>query len=222
MHALSRSPISDTHFYICGSVVIDPSAAIAPGVLIQADASAQVVIRAGVCIGRGSIIHAVSGTIEIEEGVTLGTGVLVFGSCFLGAGSCVGANVSLVNYALQPGQLVPANSALSTLEMPTVSAQSPSESSNSTVQKGKEHHSEDQVTPSVQNGAHDQQSEEKGSPASVSTNAENVDVHVEETRVTTQRIVYGRASLDRVITMMFPHRQPLDSPTSSSDHPDSS
>ena len=44
--------------HLDGNVSIDPSAAIAPGVLLQAEENSRITIGAGVCIGAGTIVHA--------------------------------------------------------------------------------------------------------------------------------------------------------------------
>jgi len=58
MHLSPLQPISNSHFYVSGNVTIHPSAAIAPGVLLQADPESQIIIAAGVCVGMGTILHA--------------------------------------------------------------------------------------------------------------------------------------------------------------------
>lgn len=228
MHALPRSPISDTHFFISGTVTIDPSAAIAPGVLIQAEPGAQVVVHAGVCIGQGSVIHAASGTVEIAEGATLGTGVLIFGACQVGAGACVGASVTVVGCTVGPGQIVPANSILTTLEIPTVGIPAPT-SSGAPQSASTPPPKIDQAEVPIDDPWIDSPPEPEVSPAgeagaSAEVTAEEVhtaEINTAEISVKTQRVVYGKSSLDQILTMMFPHRQALNS-DSSSNQPNSS
>jgi carbon dioxide concentrating mechanism protein CcmN len=282
MQALSRSPMSDTHFFIRGDVSIDPSAAIAPGVLLQADPGAAIVIRAGVCIGRGAILHACAGSIDLGEGVTLGAGVLIFGCSTVGSGACLGAGVTLMDQAIAAGQMVPANSVLSPLEVPQAGAraasgheaqsrgaknaaeaskpQSESQSSQAVETSprraapspygmfntnfnrsftGNGGDRQEQATHLPGDGASaesssgsaleseqvtggtksdpsnsvSQASPSSGSPAAqVQQDVQVSEVHTREVNLTTQRVVYGRDSLERIMTMMFPHRQPLGSP----------
>jgi carbon dioxide concentrating mechanism protein CcmN len=228
MHALSRLPLSDTHFFLSGTVAIDPSAAIAPGVLIQADPGARIVIQAGVCIGRGSIIHVSSGTLDLAEGVILGTGVLIFGGCSVGAGACIGANVTVISHNVNPGQLVPANSVLSTLEIPSEPVRE--SRTNGTQAPASEFSSEPLQAESTMDDPWADASPESGAvsepePVVDVTNAVNAEAHTAEVKtaeisVKTQRVVYGKSSLDQILTMMFPHRQSLNS--SPPDQPDSS
>lgn len=232
MHALSRSPISDTHFFISGTVTIDPSAAIAPGVLIQADPGARIVVHAGVCIGRGTIIHASSGTVDLGEGVTLGAGVLIFGTCQVGPGACVGANVTVIDHTVRAGQLVPANSVLTSLEIPSVSVDVSQDATNGSPapappsQSGGETAESATDSPPGPGTAPEVESTPPSEPeAAVGVKETSADVQAAEVsstqiNVTTQRVVYGKSSLDQILTMMFPHRQPLNSPPS--DQPDGS
>ena len=45
--------VSHTHYYRGGDVVIDASAAIAPGVVFRAASNAEIRIGPGVCVGAG-------------------------------------------------------------------------------------------------------------------------------------------------------------------------
>jgi len=61
--------------YFSGNAIVHPSAAIGPGVILQAAPDSRIVIGEGVCIGSGAIINAYQGTIEVENGAVLGSGV---------------------------------------------------------------------------------------------------------------------------------------------------
>jgi carbon dioxide concentrating mechanism protein CcmN len=110
------SLVRTDHFCVSGKVTIHPSAAIAPGVLLQADPDSEIVIANGVCIGAGAILHAYRGMLEIEAGVTLGTGVLMIGSGQIGKNACVGANVLIWNCSLAADQVVAAGSRIGEVE----------------------------------------------------------------------------------------------------------
>lgn len=103
-------PISDAHFCVSGNVRIHPSAVIAPGVLLQADADSQIIIAAGVCIGAGSVLHVTQGNLEIEEGASLGASVLLFGSGRIGANACIGSRVTIFNSSIDSEQVVKSGS----------------------------------------------------------------------------------------------------------------
>ncbi|HEY9703849.1 MAG TPA: hypothetical protein V6C58_15475 [Allocoleopsis sp.] len=98
--------ISQSQFYSSGNIFIDPTAAIAPGVVLQADPSSKIIIAAGVCIGMGSIIHAHGGTLKIESGAILGAGVLVVGQGHIGVNACIGSCTTLYNTNLKSGEIV--------------------------------------------------------------------------------------------------------------------
>lgn len=95
---------------INGDVTIHPSAAIAPGVILQAAPNSQIIVAAGVCIGMGVILNAYHGTIEIAEGVSLGPGVLIVGQSKIGANTCVGGASTIYNADLPALQVIPAGS----------------------------------------------------------------------------------------------------------------
>jgi carbonic anhydrase/acetyltransferase-like protein (isoleucine patch superfamily) len=119
MHLPPLEPIGDFHTYISGDVAIHPSAAIAPGVLIQADSGSKITIAAGVCIGMGTVLHAQDGWIEIAAGANLGAGVLIFGKAKVGENVCVGASSTIANYAIASRTLVPPGSLLCEIAPPS-------------------------------------------------------------------------------------------------------
>lgn len=67
-------------------------------------------VGAGVCIGMGTVIHAVGGDIVISSGANLGAGVLVYGSLQIGSNACIGSATSLVNCSVPSGEVVIAGS----------------------------------------------------------------------------------------------------------------
>lgn len=97
--------IVPVHLY--GTVTIDPSAVIAPGVLIQAEADAQITIGPGVCIGAGSILHAQGGPLDIGVGACLGRDVLVVGWGKIGNNACLGAACTVLQPQVEAGDIVP-------------------------------------------------------------------------------------------------------------------
>ncbi len=100
----------NTETWIGGEVIIDPSVAIAQGVLLQAEENCRVIIGAGTCIGMGVVIHAVGGDIVIGTGVNLGAGVLVYGSLQIGSNACIGSATSLINCSVPSGEIIIAGS----------------------------------------------------------------------------------------------------------------
>jgi carbon dioxide concentrating mechanism protein CcmN len=102
----------DSQVYISGDVTIHPNAAIAPGVLLQASPGSSIIIAAGVCIGMGAVLHSCNGILEIQEGASLGAGVLVVGAGTVGANACIGSQCTLLNTSVETKVLVPSGSVL--------------------------------------------------------------------------------------------------------------
>lgn len=100
------------HVRIVGEVTIHPSAAIAPGAILQAAPNSQIVIAAGACVGMGVILNAYDGAIELEAGVSLGAGVLVVGRSKIGANTCIGGATTIYNADLDALQVIPAGSVI--------------------------------------------------------------------------------------------------------------
>ncbi len=98
--------------HLDGNVSIDPTAAIAPGVLLQAEADSRIAIGAGVCIGAGTIIHASGGNIDIGAGVCIGRGVLVIGSGSIDRNACIGAGTTIMNPQVEEADVIPTHSIL--------------------------------------------------------------------------------------------------------------
>jgi carbon dioxide concentrating mechanism protein CcmN len=119
--------MSDTHFFVSGDVTIHPTAAIAPGVLLEADPDSQLIIQAGVCIGMGTTLHAQQGILEIDTGASLGSGVLMVGSGKIGANACIGSMATLFNASVEPEQIIAAGTLVGDTsrqwaDLPTVTA----------------------------------------------------------------------------------------------------
>jgi carbon dioxide concentrating mechanism protein CcmN len=96
--------------HLDGNVSINPTAAIAPGVLLQAEATSRIIIGAGVCIGAGTIVHASGGDIDIRVGVCIGRGVLIIGSGVVDRNACIGAGTTIINPRIEDGEVIPTHS----------------------------------------------------------------------------------------------------------------
>jgi carbon dioxide concentrating mechanism protein CcmN len=107
---LQLRPISTSHYYVSGDVTIQDGAAIAPGVLLQADPNSRVIVKAGACIGIGAVLHAHQGTVEVGEGASIGAEVLLVGQVTIGARACVGSATTIFNSAIALGQVIPPGS----------------------------------------------------------------------------------------------------------------
>lgn len=110
LRSLQLHPISTSHYYTSGDVIIQTGVAIAPGVLIQADPDSRVVIKSGACIGIGAILHAHNGVVEIGEGANIGAEALLVGQVQIGAQACVGTATTIFNSNVASGQIIPPGS----------------------------------------------------------------------------------------------------------------
>jgi carbon dioxide concentrating mechanism protein CcmN len=112
---MSLPPVPIEHnseFFVSGNVTIHETAAIAPGVILQAAPHSQIIVREGACVGKGTVLNAYAGTIEIEAGAILGAGVLLVGRVTIGASACIGAATSIFNSSVEASAMIPSGSLL--------------------------------------------------------------------------------------------------------------
>jgi len=187
-------PISNSQFYVSGNVTIDPSAAIAPGVLLQADPESQIIIASGVCIGMGAILHAHAGILEVEQGANLGTGVLIVGKGKIEANACIGSMTTILNSSVGAGKVVPPGSLIGDPSRQVAETQG----------------SESTTTPVFESSSNHQVSEPSDSPPTPDESVSNQQAPEALEASGTQ--VYGQASLNRLLSTLLPHRQALNRP----------
>ena len=95
-----------------GNVTIHETAVIAAGVILQAAPHSQIIVREGACLGKGTVLNAYGGTIEIETGAILGAGVLLVGRVTIGASACIGAATSIFNSSVEALAMIPSGALL--------------------------------------------------------------------------------------------------------------
>ena len=95
-------PVLNKDIRIGGDVKIHPTASLAPGVILQAAPGHRIAIGADVCIGMGVIINASQGSVEIEDGAIVGSGVLIIGACRIGNNACIGTAVTIFQTGVEP------------------------------------------------------------------------------------------------------------------------
>ena len=193
-----------------GDVVVNEGAAIAPGVIMQAEPGSRISIAAGACIGMGVILHAREGTLEIEAGAILGAGVLVVGAGKIGTNACIGAGTTLIDPCIDKMQIMPAGSligdtsrqaaasataASATAAAPTAAPTSPEtpEATAPPVAPPIEPPDPAQTPP--------QTAPETAAEPPESTAAEQPQPGEMPT------ILYGQAHIHRLLGTLFPHRQ---------------
>jgi len=197
---------SNSQILMSGDVVVNEGAAIAPGVILQAEPGSRISIAAGACIGMGVILHAREGTLSIGAGVILGAGVLVVGAGTIGTSACIGAGTTLINPCIDQMQIMPAGSVIgdtsrqvsaeATAVAPTAAPTSPETPEATTpppVAQPIEPPSPAQTPP--------QTAPETPPDAPESTAAKPPQPGE------TPTILYGQAHINRLLGTLFPHRQ---------------
>lgn len=211
MQSPSLEPIDDCHIYISGEVIVHPSAAIAPGVLLQAEPGSRLTVAAGVCIGRGSVLHVHQGTLEIEAGAILGSMVLIVGSGKIGTDACVGASTTIINSSIDAHQSVPPNSLIGDSSRSVDFATSDRSPTNGSATPGQSAEANFWFqTAQPQPAAQPPTASQNGA----STPAKPAPEAIQKPHPP----VYGQAYIERFMITMFPHRQSLSSdPDSNTD-----
>lgn len=187
--------------YVRGDVTVHPTAAIAPGVLLQAEAGSQIAISSGVCIGMGSILHAYQGKIEIGESANLGAGVLVVGQVQIGALACIGSSSTLFNTSIQPAQMVPPGSLIGDTSR-QVSLDTKLDAKLETSSEPGPSIADTTVVPAAP-ASTPPESQEPSETAAQPSDAANHTTNVH---------VYGQAYLNQLLVTLLPHRQALEQP----------
>jgi carbon dioxide concentrating mechanism protein CcmN len=95
-----------------GNISIDPSAIVAPGVVLLAEGTNRIAIGAGVCIGAGSVVRATGGNLTIGSGVCIGREVLIIGTGSIARDVCIGAGTTALDPQIDEGAVIPPHSLL--------------------------------------------------------------------------------------------------------------
>lgn len=106
MHGHLEAQNPEIPYWVVGEVIVDPSAAIAPGTLLLAEPGCRITVGPGVCVGTGAIVHGFGGNLTIDAGAVIGSAVLLLGSGKIGAKACIGASATLVNPTIEAGQMI--------------------------------------------------------------------------------------------------------------------
>lgn len=201
---------SNSQILMSGDVVVNEGAAIAPGVILQAEPGSRISIAAGACIGLGVILHAREGTLEIEAGVILGAGVLVVGAGKIGANACIGAGTTLIDPCIDQMQIMPAGSLMGdTSRQPSAEATSAEATAAAPTAAPTSPETPEATTPPVAPPI------EPPSPAptppqtapETATDAPESTAPEPPQPGETPTILYGQAHINRLLGTLFPHRQ---------------
>jgi carbon dioxide concentrating mechanism protein CcmN len=207
-------PPANPEVYIRGDVTIHPSAAIAPGVIIQAEANSRITINAGVCIGMGSVLHAYQGSLEIQEGVNLGAGVLVIGEVTIGANACIGSSATLFNCSVEPGQLIASGSLCGDSSRQVAVENGARGDKAVTPEPAQATPEPAQAAPSGTDNATNTATTavNETNPSSETTSGPASGSSALSTAETAPTQVYGQAYINRLLGTLLPHRQALNQP----------
>lgn len=180
MYVSPLQPIRNAQVYVSGDVTVEESAAIAPGVILQADAGSRIVIASGACIGMGAILHARQGTLEVGAGAVIGAGVLAIGTGKIGVNACIGPGSTLIDPSIPQLQLLPAGSLIG-----DVSRQVATTAENSSAAP------ETPETPT-----------EPAPSAPASPEPPSPDL-------SSPTLLYGQTHINHLLVTLFPHRKPI-------------
>lgn len=218
--------VSHTHYYCGGDVVVDDSAAVAPGVVFRAAPSGSIRVGPGVCVGAGVVIQA-RGHVMIEAGVSLGTGVLIVGHGHVGKDACVGPSSTLVNPAIAANEIVPPCSLIDprVSASETVTPQNGASAANgaSYFQSGAQSGGFKPTGGPVPSMPMPPRTSPTVEPQAVAPKAVHVPDIDAASDISTgapaplaqNRPVYGRAHVKSLLSALFPHRQSLNNGDSS-------
>ncbi len=106
---ISQPPrsISDTHYCVVGDVTVDSTAAIAPGVVLQAASGSRIIIEKGACLAGGVCIQSRQGILKVGAGASLGANVLIIGHGTVGADACISPSSTVVNPQIAQSVILP-------------------------------------------------------------------------------------------------------------------
>ena len=208
-------PILNKDIRISGDVEINPTASLAPGVILQAASNSRIVIGADVCIGMGVIINACKGSVEIGDGAILGAGVLIVGESKIGNSSCVGTSTTIFRHnvasmaVVEPGSILGDISRQMNLEESQKTTQTdaqsksePPKSSQKSQKTGSNSHSNyyyaAQPNQSKEHNSHQEQN---------SDSIPQVEVSVEPQVKQEKAPVVGEVYINELLVTLFPHNK---------------
>lgn len=225
-------PVINRDIRVSGDVEIHPTASIAPGVILQATPSQRIVIGADVCLGMGVIINAGEGSVEIDNGAIIGSGVLIIGQCKIGSNACIGTAVTVFQTdieamkVVEPGAILGDNSRRVDLNEGDCPQNPQAKSNSPTSDRPQNHHqqnssrggknfyfsSQNGKTPSQNSVEPNNINPKKQEPASTqvpfANSAENT---IQPNSNRDKESVVGQVYINQLLVTLFPHKQNLSS-----------
>ncbi len=231
MSQRAPSLVNATHYCVVGDVTIDATAAIAPGVVLQAPSGSRIVVGKSVCLAAGVCLQSRQGILTIEAGASLGANVLVVGHGTVGTNACISAGSTLINPAVAAKSIVPPDSLIEASSSPTPSQTAPSQTAPSQTASqttpgntfvmpepfnygGSYGNPANGVQSNYQNGQTQNGQTQNGQNQNGQNGTANGSSSL--SRQTANGKVYGREQVSELISALFPHRQPLDSTSQNS------
>jgi carbon dioxide concentrating mechanism protein CcmN len=213
-------PVSYSNIYVSGDVTIDESAVIAPGTILNAAPDSRIVIRAGVCIGMGTVLNASGGAIEIEEGVVIGAGVLAIGNVKIGDLACIGTATTIFNASVEKMAIIPSGSLIGDLSRQVAMAVE-AQTNNAKYSVADNNGSSPPESETKGDRASQEVQNENSSVASESPSEEpSVEVAPHQTEPSTQNSkspVVGQVYINQLLVKLFPERDFLNRPKQNSE-----
>ena len=213
-----QTPVNGIKFYCVGQVELAADVVVAAGAVLVADPGCRLKLAAGVCLGPSTIVHAQGGNLTLEAGVCLATGVCVVGQGWIGAGACLGADVTVINPAIAahstvaPKSLVGDRSRWNAATPNLANGASGNGSSNNgasnngAFNNGSSSNGASDLPPVDSNLA---ASAQLGSAHSASANAETESSDAVSGGLASFNHVYGKQQMNQLLNTLFPHRQAL-------------
>lgn len=209
--------ISHTHYCVVGDVTVDAAAAIAPGVVLQAQPGSRILIDEGACLGAGVCVHARGGILRIGTGASLGANVLLIGCGVIGANACISPGSTVVNPRVDIGTLLPPNSLI---DYSATAAHGASTGHWNNGLQSKQGPNQGQSAPSGQGTVGEAVVFSATAVSTTAVSATTVGMPAESITAASPPAsydrVYGREQLTDLIAALFPHRQSLNGQSSSS------
>ena len=187
---------------------IHPTASLAAGVILQAADDCRIVIGADVCIGMGAIINASHGSIEIESGATLGSGVLIIGESKIGNNACVGTATTIFQTSVAAMAVINPGSILGDVSRPVEISKTPLTENHQDIAKG--FTSSATKADSNSNGKSAANKSPKSSSNTKNSESVSSDRPKHQDRANTDSVV-GKVYIDQLLVTLFPHRESLKS-----------